>query len=77
VTLIALNLVGVKQSTALQTVLVSGVLVVLTGFVAMGTIQTETRAFEPFLTNGNKALISAAAVVFVSYAGVTKIASIA
>jgi len=75
--LIALNLVGVKQSTALQTVLVTGVLIVLAGFVTVGAPQMDTSAFEPFLTNGNKALFSAAAVVFVSYAGVTKIASIA
>ncbi len=77
VALIALNLIGVKQSMALQTVLVAGVLLVLVGFVTFGTPDIATSAFEPFLTQGNKALISAAAVVFVSYAGVTKIASIA
>jgi len=75
--LIALNLVGVKQSTAFQTVLVTGVLIVLAVFVGTGVPQVDTAAFEPFLTQGNKALFSAAAVVFISYAGVTKIASIA
>jgi amino acid transporter len=77
VALIVLNLIGVKQSIALQTILVTGVLLVLTGFVTIGAPDVAIEAFDPFLTEGNKALISAAAVVFVSYAGVTKIASIA
>ena len=75
--LIAVNLVGVKQSATFQTVLVVSVLVMLIGFVALGAPSIDGSAFEPFLTNGNKALFSAAAVVFVSYAGVTNVASVA
>ncbi len=75
--LIALNLVGVKQSTALQTALVTTVVAVMALFIGAGAPKIETAAFDPLLTNGTRGLLSAAAVVFVSYAGVTKIASIA
>lgn len=77
VALIAINLVGVKQTARFQIALVSGVVVVLVGFVVVGLPQTESEAFQPFMTHGFKGLMSAAAVVFVSYAGVTKVASIA
>lgn len=75
--LVALNLSGVKQSTLVQSTLVITVLAVLSGFVAFGIPDVDTAAFDPMLSSGIKGLLSASAVVFVSYAGVTKIASIA
>jgi len=75
--LVALNLVGVRQSTTFQSALVLAVLAVLAGFLAVGVPEIDSDRFVPFVAKGNKSLLSAAAVVFVSYAGVTKIASIA
>ncbi|MEN8040124.1 MAG: APC family permease, partial [Actinomycetota bacterium] len=75
--LIAINLVGIKQTARFQVTLVTGVILVLIGFVALGSPAVDPTAFEPFTTHGMKGLMSAAAVVFVSYAGVTKVASIA
>ncbi len=77
VVLIGLNLLGVRQTVKFQTTLVTIVVVVLAGFVGIGLPEIDTAAFQPFVTHGNLGLLSAAAVVFVSYAGVTKIASIA
>ena len=77
VLLVALNLVGVKQSTTPQTILVTVVVGVMAAFIGMGTPEVDVSAFDPFFSKGTKGLFSAAAVVFVSYAGVTKIASIA
>ena len=77
IVLVALNLVGVNQSTALQIALVAVAVAVLIGFVLVGAPNVDADAFDPFLASGTKELFSAAAVVFVSYAGVTKIASIA
>lgn len=77
VLLVALNLYGIKQSIKLQTVLVTVVVVALGGFIGFGAPEIDTAAFDPFLTHGGISLLAAAAVVFVSYAGVTKIASIA
>jgi len=75
--LIGINLVGIKQTARFQVALVSGVVLVLIGFVALGSPHIEESSFQPFTTHGFKGLMSAAAVVFVSYAGVTKVASIA
>ncbi|MEN8234963.1 MAG: APC family permease, partial [Actinomycetota bacterium] len=75
--LIGVNLLGVKQTAKFQMALVTIVVLVLLGFVATGMPTVEPAAFEPFLGHGIKGLLSATAVVFVSYAGVTKVASIA
>jgi len=75
--LVVLNLVGVKQSATFQAVLVAAVLLVLGGFVAVGIPAVDPEAFDPFLTGGIKGLFAATGLVFVSYAGVTKIASVA
>lgn len=75
--LIGINLLGVRQTAKFQMVLVTTVVLVLSGFVVTGLPNIEAAAFQPFLPNGMKGLLSATAVVFVSYAGVTKVASIA
>ena len=77
VLLIIVNLIGVRQTAGFQAGLVSIVLILLAGFVVLGTPSTEPAAFEPFLSEGWKGLFSATAVVFVSYIGVTKVASVA
>lgn len=77
VLLIIVNLIGVRQTAGFQAALVSIVLVLLAGFVILGAPNTEPAAFEPFLSEGWKGLFSATAVVFVSYIGVTKVASVA
>ncbi len=75
--LIGLNMAGVKQSGSFQTVVVSAVLGVLTFFVLSGTTNLDPGAFEPFMPAGFKGLMAATGLVFVSYAGVTKISSVA
>jgi len=75
--LIGLNLVGIKQTAKFQVALVTAVILVLVGFVAVGVPNIDSASFEPFMPFGIKGLMAAAAVVFVSYSGVTKVASIA
>jgi amino acid transporter len=77
VLLIAMNLLGVKQTAKLQTFLVSIVLALLAGFILLGAPHVDSDRFDPFLSEGLKGLFSATAVVFVSYIGVTKVASVA
>ena len=77
VLLVFLNYRGAKKSGQFQTVLV-----VLTGFtLAMfllrGSIEVDQSFFKPFFQGGSIGFFSAVAFVFVSYAGVTKIASVA
>jgi amino acid transporter len=77
VLLIIVNLLGVHQTAKFQTFLVSIVLALLAGFIILGAPNTEPSRFDPFLSEGFKGLFSATAVVFVSYIGVTKVASVA
>jgi len=77
VLLIVVNLMGVRQTAKFQAALVSVVLLFLVGFVALGSRDVNPESFQPFLAGGVKGLLSATAVVFVSYIGVTKVASVA
>ena len=81
----ALNITGAKETTALQRWLVILLLSVLFLFTLQGFIyllldqpMLETRArFDPFFEFGIESVISTTGFVFVSYAGLTKVASVA
>ncbi|MEF8773066.1 APC family permease [Halodesulfurarchaeum sp.] len=77
VLVILLNVSGTKLTGRIQAVIVSLVLVGLVGYVINGSVIVEANRFTPFATHGGSGVITAAAFVFVSYAGVTKIASVA
>jgi len=82
---VVINIVGAKETTTLQRILVSILLVVLAFFTIQGlmyvgwgqpaalTLERQT----PFLRFGLDGLLSTVGFVFVSYAGLTKVASIA
>ena len=75
--LVVINAFGVKETGGFQTIVVMGVLAVLLYFVVAGGSTVDADAFDPFLTHGVKGLLAATGLVFVSYAGVTNIASVA
>jgi len=77
VLIIAVNIVGVKQSGHFQALLVSFALFVLVLFGSGGVIRVQPEQFQPFFEKGVSGFLAATGFVFVSYAGVTKIASIA
>lgn len=82
---VLVNLVGAKQSSGLQRFLVIAVLGFLAVFTVQGLISLtggeglrtlrETR-FSPFLTHGGQGLFATIGMVFISYVGLTKVASI-
>jgi APA family basic amino acid/polyamine antiporter len=74
---IALNIVGTELSGKIQSVIVSIVLVGLLAYSVNAGFAGNFSNLEPFATKGSFGVITAAAFVFVSFAGVTKIASIA
>jgi len=74
---IALNITGTELSGRVQAIIVSLVLIGLTGYVLNAGFQVDTGSYTPFTTHGSTGVVTAAAFVFVSFAGVTKIASIA
>ncbi|MDY6764366.1 MAG: amino acid permease [Halobacteria archaeon] len=77
VLLILVNIIGVKQSGRLQALVVTLVLLALILFVADGITFVDQPRYHPFFKQGFKGLLAATGFVFVSYAGVTKIASVA
>ena len=81
----AVNVVGAKETSTLQGLLVIILLVVLTFFVAQGIFEVSNLGLgtiadtqlTPFLPYGLEGLFSTVGFVFVSYAGLTKVASVA
>jgi APA family basic amino acid/polyamine antiporter len=74
---VVLNISGTKLSGRIQAIIVSLVLVGLFGYTVNAGFVADTARFTPISTHGASGVVTAAAFVFVSYAGVTKIASIA
>ena len=79
-----LNIVGAKETSGLQRLLVTVLVGVLAFFVVQGLLAVAdlggaevSRQFTPFLPFGTEGLLSTIGLVFVSYAGLTKVASVA
>ena len=76
------NLVGAKETSGLQRVLVAVLIAVVGSFVILGFGRVATGGVEiytdkPFLIDGAQGLLATVGLVFVSYAGLTKVASVA
>ena len=79
-----INIFGAKETTLLQRILVSTLVVILIAFVIAGLRETGlVNLFKPesgndaFFMSGLVGFISTIGLVFVSYAGLTKVASVA
>jgi len=72
-----LNIFGVKKVGKVQIVIVSISLVTLTLILIFGLPKVAPNLLDPFMTQGNYGLVSTVAFVYISYAGVTKVAAIA
>ena len=82
-----LNIFGARKSSGVQKVFVIGLLVVLGVFIADGfwnifsgnhpSINFDTKEYHPFFTEGLEGLVFTTGFVFVSYLGLTQIASVA
>jgi len=78
------NVVGAKETTLLQRGLVSALVVILAAFIIVGLPEVDgIDAFAPngdsqsFFRSGMAGFVSTIGLVFVSYAGLTKVASVA
>jgi amino acid transporter len=77
VALVGVNLVGAKLTGRVQVAIVAVMLAAMVWFVAGGTTDVGRTNFAGFFAEGPVGLIAATGLVFVSYAGVTKVASVA
>ena len=72
-----INLVGIKEAGRAQLVLVLGLFALMLLYIALGLPQVKITRFEPFAPHGLTAVFFTTGFVFVSYAGLLKIASVA
>ena len=78
------NVVGAKETTLLQRLLVGALVVILTAFIIFGLSEVDgvaalspNEADQGFFRSGVAGFVSTIGLVFVSYAGLTKVASVA
>lgn len=74
---IGLNIIGTEQSGQLQGIIVSIVVLGLAGYVMNGVTSITLGNYTPILTHDVSGFITATAFVFVSYAGIGEVASVA
>ncbi len=73
----ALNVVSVKHTSRFQVLFVGILLAILTFFVIFGARAVEPVRYKGFLEKGWPAVFATAGLVFISFGGLTKVASIA
>ncbi|MCO6492792.1 MAG: amino acid permease [Phaeodactylibacter sp.] len=82
-----LNIFGARKSSGIQKVFVVGLLIVLGAFIADGfwnifsgthpSVRFDKGGYDPFFTGGISGLLFTTGFVFISYLGLTQIASVA
>ena len=72
-----LNIFGIKKVGRVQIIIVSLSLLGLISLLFVGMPVVDKKMLDPFMNNGSGAFLSTIAFVYISYAGVTKIAAIA
>lgn len=71
------NLIGIKEAGRTQVILVVGLFGLMILYIVLGLPMVKVQRFEPFAPYGLTSIFSTAGFVFVSYAGLLKIASVA
>jgi amino acid transporter/mannitol/fructose-specific phosphotransferase system IIA component (Ntr-type) len=71
-----INLMGAKKAGIFQGILVVALLILLTFFSATGIFQVDLRNMKGFFDKGFDSIFATAGLVYVSYVGLTKIASV-
>ncbi|MCK4530719.1 MAG: amino acid permease [Candidatus Marinimicrobia bacterium] len=71
------NILSVKVTGRIQVILVFLLLAILTLYIGRGFISTHPENYHPFMPMGFSSIVATAGLVFVSFGGLTKIASIA
>ena len=72
-----LNIVSVKHTSRFQVFLVVVLLTILALFMLFGSRSVEAARYSGFLDKGWPAILATAGLVFISFGGLTKVASIA
>jgi len=71
------NLIGAKPTGRLQVFLVLGLIGILVFYILRGSLSLQPQRYVPFMPFGLGSIFTTAGLVFISYGGLTKIASVA
>ena len=71
-----LNYLGAKKTGRVQGVLVSLLLTVLAAFLVKGSLEIEPANFRGFFDAGFSGIVATAGLIYISYVGVTNVASL-
>lgn len=71
-----LSLHGAKKTGGFQVLLMLGLMTILAGFIGTGLPEARPAHFEGFFASGPSAILSTAGLVYISYIGVTQVASL-
>jgi len=71
-----LNYFGAKKSSRVQGLLVTILLAILGGFLLGGTFQIQPANFRGFFDAGFSGILATAGMIYISYVGVTNVASL-
>ncbi len=77
VLLTVLNILGAKKTSRFQIFLAFSLLLILSAFIGGGIPQIDYNNFKGFFDSGTSSIITTSGMVFVSYIGLTKVASLA
>jgi APA family basic amino acid/polyamine antiporter len=72
-----INIIGIKEAAKTQSFMVVGLLVLMLLYIILGLSSVKPQNFEPFAPKGEGRIFFTAGFVFVSYAGLLKVASVA
>jgi basic amino acid/polyamine antiporter, APA family len=72
-----LNLLSVKESGRVQFFLIAFLLLILSVFIIMGIPHVDVRHFRPFVTGSWHNVLLVTGMIFISFGGLTKVASVA
>ena len=75
--ILLLNVFGVKKVEKTQLIIVSISVLSLVGIIVFGTSSFDSNLLEPVFIDGSSGFITGVAFLYISYAGVTKIAAVA
>lgn len=73
---VALNIFGVKEAAIFQFILVGGLLLLLTLYIAVGLPNINKDHFTPFFTGNFNTMIITSGFIFISFGGLLKVATI-
>jgi amino acid transporter/mannitol/fructose-specific phosphotransferase system IIA component (Ntr-type) len=72
-----LNILSVKKSGRLQVLLVFGLIAIILFYIFTGLNHIDVNRYVPFKPQGWRAILTVTGMVFISYGGLTKVASVA